>query len=297
MLLSNRPQILQELRGDRAHQEISSKLSGYPAAQRLAQEVYDFYAESLSLVARSDFAATTFAINLQHAPMAFVSAEVKLQLGTDRVPEALAHELLHLRLPMLGFPLSEAMWVPLELDCYAGDFLAMGQWVLNVVQHEICFQNFIELGFHKKHFLAKPIKRRDYRKRFIRNLRNADSVEIDFPRWCIAYLSHFFTGRHCGDEDSMRYAQDALEWGSRIHPALKRTTAAINSWFEKGAFKNPFEYPRHVNWLLELMRIPLFSGWVNLKSSEEQIPLAVRITNTGDCGGQFLPPFSLSPFC
>ena len=295
MLLFQRQQ-KQHLVGASAHREILSKLGGYPSAQQLSREVYRFYGDSLSFIESSDFSCTAFALNLQHEPIALKSAEIKLQLGTGRVAEALAHELLHLRLPMLGFPLGESVWIPLQLDHYVANFLGMSQWVLNLVQHEINFQSFIELGFDKKHFLSKPVKPINYRKRFSRRPQNGPVEEIDFPRWCIAYLGHLFTARHGGNEDSMGYAQEALDWGSRLHAELKRISDAINNWFALGAFKDPCQYPRQVNRLLELMRIPQYTGWVILEFSEAQKPVAVRLEDIGVCYDGLDVTFSALPF-
>ena len=134
------------LTGDNAHREISSKLRGYPAAQQLSQEVYDFYGNYLSYIESSDFTSTLYVIHLQHDPIALKSADIQLQLGTGRTVEALTHELLHLHLPMLGFPLGELVKVPLQFDHYAQVFLGMCNWVVNVVQHEINFQRFVSTG-------------------------------------------------------------------------------------------------------------------------------------------------------
>ena len=284
MLSFQRPR-KRHLVGGSAHREIFSKLWAYPIAQQLSREVYNFYGDSLTYIDSWDFPSTTFAINLQHEPIALKSAEIKLQLGTDRVAEALTHELLHLRLPILGYPLGEVMWIPFQLDHYARDFLGMSQWVLNLVQHEIIFQSFAALGFDQRHFLADLVKPRDYRKLFDRKYQNGYVQEVDFPRWCIAYLGHLFTARHGGNEDCRRYAQDALDWGSRLHPALKRVTAAIDRWFENGAFKDPRHYPWQVNLLLGLMGIPKYNGWVMLEFSESQKPIALRLETTGAGNG------------
>jgi hypothetical protein len=263
--------------GERAYRKISSKLRGYPAAQQLLQEVHDFYGDYLSYIESRDFTSTIFTIHLQHKPVALKSAEIQLQLGTDLLAEPLAHELLHLRLPMLGFPLVEMVEVPLYLNDYARDFLEMGHWVVNLVQHEINFQSFVALGFDPEHFLAKEEEPVDYRKFFTPKPRNGYPEEVDFPRWCIEYLRHAFTGRHGGRREHLRYAREALDWGSRLYPELKQITEEMNGWFEKGAFQDPRQYPRQVNLLLELIRIPQFTAWVNLKFSQSKKPLAVRL--------------------
>ena len=185
---------------------------------------------------------------------------------------------------MLGFPLVEMVEVPLHLDPYARDFLEMGHWVVNLVQHEINFHTFIALGFDKKHFLAQAGELIDYEKFFDPKSQNEYPEEVDFPRWCIEYLRHSFTARHGGSKECLRYAQDALDWGSRLYPELKQITDEINGWFANGAFKDPRQYPREVNSLLGLMRIPKFSGWVILAFSDSKKPMAVRLSNEGGRG-------------
>jgi hypothetical protein len=265
------------LTGDHAYREICSRLQGFPAAQHLAQEVSDFYGNYLSYIESTDFPSTLYVINFQHDPIALKNVEIRLQLGTDRVAEALVHELLHLHLPMLGFPLGELVEVPLQLNHYAQTFLGMCQWVVNLVQHEINFQKFFTLGFQKKHFLAKPVTPMSYRKRSTSKLQDVYTEEVDFSRWCIDYLRHLFIARHGGSQDHLRYAQDALDWGSQLHPDLKQTAVRIDRWFETGAFKDPHQYPRQVNMLLDLMRIPGFTVWVILEFFEPKKPIAVRL--------------------
>jgi hypothetical protein len=153
----------------------------------------------------------------------------------------------------------------------------MGHWVVNLVQHEINFPSFIALGFDQKHFLAKAEQPIDYQKLFNSKYQNEYPEEVDFPRWCIEYLRHLFTARHGGSKEHLRHAQDALDWGSRLYPKLKLITDEINGWFENGAFKDPRQYPREVNFLLELMRIPKFTGWVLLEPSAPRMPVAVRV--------------------
>jgi len=272
----------QYLMGDRAYREISSRLTGYPLAQQILQEVYDFYGHYLSYIESEDFTSTIFTINLQHEPIALKSAEIQLQLGTDLLAEALAHELLHLRLPMLGFPLAELIQIPFQLDYFAQDFLGMGHWVLNLIQHEINFQSFQTLGFDKNYFLCKLAEPIDYREMLFSRLPQEGYVaEVGFPWWCLEYLKYWMSARHGGSQEYMGYAQDALDWGSQLHPELRHTTAEMHRWFEKGAFKDPHQYPRQINWLLGLMRIPKFTGWVILEFSESKKPMAVRLESIG----------------
>jgi hypothetical protein len=271
----------QTLNGESAHREISAKLSKHHLAQRLAQEVYDFYGRFLGYAESEYFPSTLFSIHLQHDPIAVVSAEIQLQLGTDRIVEALVHELLHLRLPMLGFPLGEIVNIPFHLDPYAREFLGMCHWVLNLVQHEINYPSFIALGFDRKHFLSMPGENKDYQRIFGEQSRNGGASELSFPWWCMESLGHFFSARHGQGDTSLDRAQDALHWGSRLHPELKPNTSEIIRRVEIGAFKDPGQYAGQVNFLLGLMRIPRFISWVMLKPSGLQTPTALRVGATG----------------
>ena len=265
------------LTGDAAHHVIFHRLQDYPAAQLLSREVYDFYGNDLGYIESNDFTSNLYTIQLHHDPAALKSAGIQVQLGTGRTVEALTHELLHLHFPMLGFPLGEVIVVPIHLNDYTMDLIGMLNWIVNTVQHEIIFEAFVALGFDKKRFLAQYETPVDYQELFESRFRNSHPREVDFSRWCIDYIRHLFSARHGGSKDHLRYAQDALRWGSRLHPELKQTAADIDRWVQTGAFKDPGQYPRQVNLLLEFMRIPEFTGWVTLKRSEHRKTIAVRL--------------------
>ena len=283
------------LTGENAHREISARLSNYPLAQQLAQEVYDFYGHYLCYSESRHLRSSIFTFKLQHAPVALQSAEIQLQLGTDHTAETLTHELLHLRLPMVGFPLGELVNIPFNLDSYAGEFLGMSQWALNLVQHEINRPSFIALGFNRNRFLSMPGEIMDYQGIYARKAREPYFSKLDFPYWCMEYLKHWCSARHGWDDHSLDQAEQALEWGSLLHPELRETLAAIRYWIEGGAFKTPHEYPQQVNFLLELMRIPKFVSWINLRLrfSEPRIPIAVRMNSSGAL--HFGPHLGASP--
>ena len=117
----------------------------------------------------------------------------------------------------------------------------------------------------------------DYQDLFARKARNGCAPEVDFPYWCMEYLRHWCSARHGCNHHSLDQAQEALDWGSRLYPEMKEVMAEIRKWIEKGAFKTPCQYPQQVNCLLELMRIPKFVSWVDLRFAESQEPTAVRL--------------------
>jgi hypothetical protein len=264
--------------GSEAQGEISRRLSGFPLAQQLSRQVYDFYGDRLKFTESRNFTSTIFTLRLQHQPVALMSAEIQLQLETDRVAESLAHELLHLRLFVLGFPLGEIVQIPFPFVPYARDLIGMCHWVLNLVQHEMNYQTFISLGFQGSHFLVRSNEVIDYRESLGPEFQNGFPARVGFPRWCIEYLRHFFASRHGGDKDSLDQAQEALAWGSRLYPQLGPVTAAVKKWFEIGGFKDPSQYPSQVNCVLGLMGIPRFTGWARLELSGPQKPTAVPLS-------------------
>jgi len=263
--------------GAEAQKEISRRLSGFPLAQKLSREVYDFYGDHLTFTESKNFSSALFTVRLQHQPVALKSAEIQLQLGMDRAAEALAHELLHLRLFILGFPLGEIVYIPSPFADYARYFIGMCHWVLNLVHHEMNYEAFVALGFNKSHFLGRSNGVIDYQKGLSPDFHSGFSVYIDFPRWCIEYLRHFLSARHGGDGDSLDQAKDAVNWGSRVYPNLRQVAAEMRKWFEIGAFRDPSQYSSQVNFLLGLMGIPNFTGWAGLELSDYKKTIAFRL--------------------
>ena len=263
--------------GGEAQHEISKRLSGFSLARQLSRAIYDFYGDYLSFTESRNFTSTIFTIRLQHQPIALKSAEIQLQSGTARAAEALAHELLHLRLFMLGFPLGEIVHIPFPFVPYARDLIGMCHWVLNLVQHEMNYPTFLSLGFDKNYFLERSEEVIDYRSQLRPESQNRVPAQLEFPRWCIEYLRHFSAARHGGGRKSLDQAQDALAWGSRLYPRLRVVTAEIKKWFEMGFFNDPAKYPSRVNFLLELMGIPKFTGWAKLEFANFGKPIAVRL--------------------
>ncbi len=269
----------QPVTGEAAYRKIISKLEGYSASQQLAREVYDFYGEHLGYVGSRDISTSRFNIDLQHEPTLFLkSASVELQLGTERTAEALAHELLHLQLPIRGSPIGEKVDIPEHLDKFASDFLEMYSKISNLVEHEIIIESFIALGFSKKRFLGNLVPPIDYRQKVLNPLPNEVYVpEIGFSWFCLEYFRHWITTRHSNDPNAARFAQSALDWGARLHPELKQIAAEMIGWVKKGSFKQPDQYSQQINFLLELMRIPKYTGWVILRRDEHRKPIAVRL--------------------
>ena len=82
------------------------------------------------------------------------------------------------------------------------------------VQHEINFQKVRNLRLSQEVFPFRACDADELSKTIQSNLRDMYPREVDFSRWCIDYIRHLFIARHGGSKDHLRYAQDALHWGS-----------------------------------------------------------------------------------
>jgi hypothetical protein len=135
------------------------------------------------------------------------SSQIWNKVKTGELAEAFICEFLHLRLPILRFPLGESIETPYHLDGYARDRIGKSHCVMNLVRLEMTFQSLIALGFDKDRFLAKTRKLKRCPQSFHPK---TYAGYIDFPRWCIDYNWHVFNARHGGNGDSLDYATLSL---------------------------------------------------------------------------------------
>jgi hypothetical protein len=272
-----------EYRGRAAQDAIFSRLGTRRKALNLAAEVSDFYGEYLRYHEDSDFASSRYTINLRHEPIALRYARVQLQLGTQRTIEALTHELLHLRLSMGDYLIGERIWIPYQLSCYAGQFIGMHSIVGNLIQHELMFDRFLELGFGRSGFIAHSPLTLDYRSLAQRATPFMGYVEeIGFPWWCVEFFRHWLSERHGGGAESSAYADSALYWGSGVHPELPETANRIRELIDSREIRDAKLFPYRVNALLELMRLPKYTKWATITTDSNGKPTAKTVTETNE---------------
>lgn len=243
-------------------------MKGSPPAQHLAREVLDFYGPTLEYHEDPNLDSSHYRFNFDHDPPRLRSAVIQLQLGTDRTAEALAHELLHLHQPILGFPQYVAITVPDELDILRDRYQELVGSTLNIIDHETFVERFAELGFDRRKFLNERIQYKDYEVWVERARRDRPAEADDFPDWALEYFRHWVSQRHGVEADTMQEAEKALEWGSRLYPGLQGTAGEIRAWVERGAHKDPVTYPRAVNELLRIMRVAQIAGWYVLNGPD-----------------------------
>ena len=264
--------------GFAARAPIMKKLADWPKAHSLVDKVVNFYGDYLQYEEKIDTASSHYNIKLEHEPISLKFASIRLNINTERVPEALCHELLHLYVPIRGYPIGEQINIPDNLVPYAEKILSYYPKITNLVEHEINIDMFQDLGFKKDSYLGHPSPASDYQQIASEFLSSGNHIkEIGFSWWCLEYFRHWVSTRHGFGKEAIRDANNALDWGSQVHPELIHATEQIRTMIECGKIKDKKEYPDQINTLLELMRLPKFIGWAILQSNEQGKPVAVRL--------------------
>lgn len=269
-----------QLQGIVAKEAIIHRLSDWPKAQALAAEIADFYGDFLKFHENTAYASSWYDISLKHKPdlVSLQYACIKLSLSTHHVAEALIHELLHLHVPIRGYPTVEKVSIPYALKNYATNIRDMYPKINNLLEHELNIEIFLRLGFKKSDFFGRFILAPDYQAIASKATSSQGYVEeIGFPWWCLEYLRHWITTRHGGGAEVARDADNALHWGSKVHPELEETANKITELIESGQIKNPNQYPQQFNSLLQLMKIPKITGWVAIQRYGDGKPVATRL--------------------
>lgn len=251
-------------RGAAAEASLMDRLTAYPAAQELAAMVVNFFGMSLEYYEDPALDSSKFEINFDHEPPRFRSAVIRLQLGTDRLAEALTHELLHLQQPIKGFPRPVKIFVPNELDPFAPELLRFHPLVLNIVDHELMIDAFLACGFERTRFLNR-VQYADYGARARRVVHEGLEVATDFPWWCLEFYRNW--ANHEDAAGTRQEAEKALDAGSRIYPHLETAAKRMREWTEIGDFRKPDSHAAAVNELFGIMQLPLATGWYVIQTS------------------------------
>jgi hypothetical protein len=256
------------LKGEKAKQAILSRLVDHPAALELAKEVTDFFDGHFRYYEGEDIDISKFGLGIEP-----VSAFIHLKLGTSRVSESLAHELLHLKLTTRKFPRYQTIDLPDRLKKHKQALSEYYDPLLNIVQHEIMLYDFIALGFSQKDFLIQPPAPENYQG-LVGDSRYQIIPEVRFPWWCLEYIRHWAHARHSILLGPVRHANDVLTFGKIEFPELPQAATQMMQLFENGHFKDASKYPSEVNKLLRIMRIPVISQWVEISSEQLGKPVA-----------------------
>lgn len=266
--------------GENAYKKIMSKLSQNPAAQKLTNKIYEFYGTFLNYAESQEALSSKFSFDLQHEPsISFKSAYILLQLNTGRESEALTHELLHLDIPIRGYPLIEGTNSDDFTDEILSKYSDLYPEVENLIHHELNIESFKKIGYAKKHFLGSVTPPRgDYKAMVLNPLpeRSYDNA-YGFSWWCLEYFRHWISIRHGKALEAKSYVEDALHWGFQMHPELQNAAKEMRNWVKIGEYKNPDRYPYQINALMEIMNVPKVTFFAYLENAEPQKPAAKRL--------------------
>jgi hypothetical protein len=266
-----------EYQGKVAKVAILNRLVNWPKARMLAGEICDFYGDYLQYCESSALESSQYQIKLQHEPIALQYARIELQLDTQRMAEALMHELLHLSIRMRGHPIGEKFSIPYELAEYAGTIIDFYPRIGNLLEHELIIESFLQLGFEKMNFLSCLSPAPDYQE--VASTVPSLKEQIGFSWWCLEYFRHLVSTRHWVGDEAQIGADNALYWGTKVHPEIKVIAPKIRGLVESGALQDIKQHHRHVNTLLTLMRIPVFTEWVTIQTSSDGKPVATPLTH------------------
>ncbi len=262
--------------GERARNAIVNRLTGKREARDFAHGVSTFYGGSLEYLESRIFPSSTYHIKLVHHPLSLSGVIVRLKLGTDRTIESLGHELLHIALPMRGYPMPETAFVPDCLVPYSLHLMRMQSIASNLIEHELIYEDFLHLGFSCSAFISELPKPPDYETVSLAALYSSHVEAVEFPWWCLEYLRHWLSARHGLGTTMDLYADRALFWGSRIYPALKEAALRLRAMIESGEMMERESYPGYANRLLRTMKLPEYSNWVTMMAGDKSGPLIVR---------------------
>lgn len=266
-----------EYQGKAAKVTILNRLVNWPKARMLAGEICDFYGDYLQYCENSGVDSSHYQIKLQHKPIALQCACIELQLDTPRTTEALMHELLHLSIRMRGYPIGEKFSIPYDLAEYAGTIIDFYPRIGNLLEHELIIESFLQLEFEKKNFLSCLSPAPDYQE--LTSTVPSLKEQIGFAWWCLEYFRHWVSTRHWVGDEAQIGADNALYWGSKVHPEIKVIAPKIRGLVESGALQDNKQHHLHVNALLTLMRIPVFTEWVTIQTSSDGKPVATPLTH------------------
>jgi hypothetical protein len=186
-------------------------------------------------------------------------ARVTVQVRSPRPAAALTHELLHLKLYSVGYPLSlgwepDPTWTARVFEQRQVDPHSMVMSLFNVLHHEIFLAEFLSLGLPLSEFVgerktddigesAKGARSmlRDGRAPFVRGF------------WNLYYLTEFISDHL---ESSNVRAQMVMEHGRGFLPTIDTDASSMRDWFHAGRFKAWQHYASEVNALFAQIGAP-----------------------------------------
>ena len=189
---------------------------------------------------------------------------IMVGLDSDRVAEALMHELLHAGLLRDGFP-----------DCQFEGHEYDERGVLNYVQHEIMFPQYQEFSLDCGKFLGPiDIQGQAEISEYL------DDEACDFAFWCRQWCFDYQYFNLVGDEIYIKWID--TEWRCVVEkfPRISDTVEMIKAWLERGDYRKPQAFAAAYNELLALMgmsSVP-YDRWFRLEAGSHGL-IPVKTNN------------------
>jgi len=251
------------LSGEEGRNTLGGILASHEPSLDLASRVIDFYGD-VQIALTPGRGESSYRVDNLRNPFRFNGAKIWLDTGSNRVQEALCHELLHLENYMLGLPSPDKISVPDEIDHRAEEIQETMQKFGNLMQHEFMFQRFLDLGYEQERFLTPPKPAPDY-KALAQNDR-AYIPEGGFPWWCLEYIRHWCVLRQLSVKGKKRAMRQARKWARHYHGDITNAFDLIRALVESGAFLRTDTYAKAFNDLLVTAQVGgQVTGWVLLE--------------------------------
>jgi hypothetical protein len=233
--------------------QIRAILADYPKAIPVYEEIADFYGDSLHIVeALPGECHSSCGITPQpNGGFKNAWAEIITRSDPSRLAAMTIHEFLHLRCWSRGFAPKMGIALPPtgSVEVHAGP-------VLNIIHHEIFYEDFVSMGLPVDMFLGRgdDLNLAKEKADVERDQERGIPENVLRVRFNEKYFRFWISNRHIGkpvDTDSF------LAMGAQLWPTVTDTASAIHDWVQRGRFRNPGRHGEAVNELFAMIGLPL----------------------------------------
>jgi hypothetical protein len=238
-------------------ERLRSLVERHQEALALFERVRDFYGPALvaSFVVDPN-GSSHFTIDTGGGSGVFARAELRLHDPSERQIEAAVHELLHLEIPIHGFPVFQA----LKADSQEAADLTKRtiDAVANCAQHILFFGRFQEMGFSPARFLANYLPIPTFASGVRGRLGKTVDIRTEHAErawWALEYLRGIMAVP-IGDAGAKRFANAAEKWGDRTMPGFSALASKLRAWLKAGSFLSPEHYAAGMQELSDLIGLP-----------------------------------------
>jgi hypothetical protein len=237
---------------------LDTLFSDLPAAQSLLRQVRDFYGPTFRLL-RHDApdGVSRFRFDTGGEAMTFNEASILLNTTEPELERAAAfHELLHLSLPTRGFGVFNGRrYAP----GYPGRFGAFVEHsieeMINVVQHDIFVDDFVAAGLPLSQFLSTKVSNPSYNDE-AKNARGRPKDWADWGWWSSEFLKKHLSTKH-GMNAAAQLTPIIEKHANRVLPGFDAVAEDIRSWALQLRHREAATYPRAIQDLAVLLRLPV----------------------------------------